>query len=99
MHTLLVIIFAFSLWVLPFILARRRWSSRAIGYTVAAITTFIAILLGGSASANTIRIPSLLELLINFPFATLVAGTIIWGVVALVRKLYARITGSKDLPK
>jgi len=95
MATLLRIIFAFSLWVLPFVLAWRRWSSRAIGYTVAAITTFIAIILGGSTSEGVIRVPSLPILMLEVVSGTLISGTIIWGIVALVRKVYARLRTKK----
>ena len=98
MPTLLVAIFVFSLWVLPFILAWRGWSSRAIGYTVAAITTFIATILGGSASVGVIRIPSLPILLLRVVSGTLISGTILWGIVALVRKIYARLTMKKTSP-
>ena len=86
MLTLLTIIFMFSLWVLPFILARRGWSSSAIGYTVGAINTFIVTIIRSSAVDGVIRIPWLPEFLLDVVSGTLITGTILWGIIALVRK-------------
>jgi len=90
MQTALGCIFVFSLWVLPFILAKLKWSSAAIGYTTACICTFIALITGGSIESGEIRIPSLPILLLEWASGTLISGTILWGIVALVRRIFSR---------
>ena len=95
MQIVLGCIFVFSLWILPFILAKRKWSSAAIGYTTAAICTFIALITGGNTEAGVIRIPAPPILLLEWVSGTLISGTILWGIVALVRKIFSRSQQSK----
>jgi len=97
MVILIQVLLFFSIWVLPFILARRGWSSAAIGYTVGAIftvliNTFLAV---SGPSENIIRIPSIEVLLIRLPLETLSLGTFLWGIIALIRKLNARMSTKK----
>ena len=97
MRIVLPCIFVFSLWILPFILARRGWSSPAIGYTVAAICMFIVIIIGGDPEVRTIRIPEPSILMVRWVGGTLLTGTILTGIIALVRKISSRSRRSQPL--
>lgn len=96
MQIVLGCIFVFSLWILPFILARRGWPSAAIGYTTAAICMFIVIITDGDPKAGVIRIPEPSILLLRWVGDTLIAGTVLWGIIALIRKIFSRSRQNKS---
>lgn len=90
---LLFLTLMFSLFVLPFLLARRGWSSLAIGYTVAAIGTIIPTLFDWRAAAMDdvliFRGPTIAALTLGI----LLNGAVLSAVIAVVRKIWSMVTG------
>ena len=89
-QTLSCLIFV-SLVVVPFILARRKWSSVAVGFTTGAIVTLFVELydiVQNGIDYGPLQIGPVVYLL-RYATGVAVVGVVVWASVAGIRKLAA----------